>query len=103
MGPFADLATGNPDGGFGGGGLPPFTSGPANALVASRMPAPEAAGNAGSPAIQMPLRNAIVHAAQLADTPEKWSGFISMLRANGIDPGGYEDFDEGRAKALALL
>jgi hypothetical protein len=47
------------------------------------------------------LTNAIAHAALLADTPEKWAATLAMLKRNGIDPAGYEDFEKGRAAAVA--
>ncbi len=47
------------------------------------------------------ITNAIAHAAMLSDTPEKWTATLDMLRRNGIDPSGYEDFKKGRALAIA--
>ncbi len=47
------------------------------------------------------IANAIAHAAMLSDTPEKWAATLDMLRRNGIDPSGYDDFKKGRALAMA--
>jgi hypothetical protein len=47
------------------------------------------------------LANAIGHAAALSDTPEKWDATISMLKQNGVDPSGFEDFKKGRLAAMA--
>jgi hypothetical protein len=60
---------------------PPGVSGPGAALIA----------------------NAIGHAAMLSDTPEKWEATLEMLKRNGVDPSGYEDFDKGRALAMAAV
>jgi hypothetical protein len=37
----------------------------------------------------------------LADTPEKWASTIAMLKRNGVDPEGFEDFEKGRPAAMA--
>jgi hypothetical protein len=47
------------------------------------------------------LANAIGHAASLSDTPEKWEATIAMLKQNGVDPSGFEDFKKGRPAAMA--
>jgi hypothetical protein len=39
----------------------------------------------------------------LSDTPEKWEATLEMLKRNGVDPSGYEDFDKGRALAMAAV
>jgi hypothetical protein len=74
-------------------------SGPVrNALFQGAASLPQA------PAPSLPsslLANAIAHAAVLADTPEKWEATLAMLKRNGIDPAGYEDFEKGRAAAIA--
>ena len=54
------------------------------------------------PAVQAQLlRSAIGHAAVLSDTPEKWAATIALLKQHGVDPAGYDDFDEGRPLAIA--
>jgi hypothetical protein len=71
-----------------------------NALLAgleqSAQPAPRP-----SIALSGLLANAIGHAALLSDTPEKWESTIAMLKQNGVDPHGFEDFEKGRPAALA--
>jgi hypothetical protein len=47
------------------------------------------------------LKNVIGHAAVLSDTPGKWAGTIALLKQNGVDPAGYEDFNKGRPLAIA--
>lgn len=47
------------------------------------------------------LRSAIGHAAVLSDTPEKWAATIALLKQHGVDPSGFDDFDEGRPLAIA--
>jgi hypothetical protein len=47
------------------------------------------------------LANTIGHAAVLSDTPDKWEQTVAMLRKTGINPEGYEDFQKGRAAAMA--
>ncbi|MGO9171973.1 MAG: hypothetical protein ACLP7P_08425 [Rhodomicrobium sp.] len=42
----------------------------------------------------------ISHAALLSDTPDKWASTIAVLRQNGVDPRGYEDFEKGRPAAM---
>ncbi|MFZ1109479.1 MAG: hypothetical protein WAN43_14200 [Rhodomicrobium sp.] len=55
-----------------------------------------------SPAVHAQLlRSAIGHAAVLSDTPEKWASTIALLKQHGVDPAGYDDFDEGRPLAIA--
>ncbi|MGA7323656.1 MAG: hypothetical protein WBX25_04045 [Rhodomicrobium sp.] len=75
---------------------------PRNALIASAAqiaPAPQAAAN-GRPSLPALLATTIGHAAVLSDTPEKWAGTIAMLRQNGVNPAGYEDFEKGRTTAI---
>ncbi len=76
---------------------------PRNALITTvpqtaplYQPAPRAPSNL--PAL---LASTIGHAAMLSDTPAKWASTIAMLRQNGVDPHGYEDFDKGRSAAMA--
>ncbi len=47
------------------------------------------------------LASTIGHAALLSDTPSKWASTLAMLRQNGVDPQGFEDFDKGRPAAIA--
>jgi hypothetical protein len=55
-----------------------------------------------SPAAQAQLlRGAIGHAAVLSDTPEKWAATVALLKQHGVDPAGYDDFEKGRALAIA--
>lgn len=42
----------------------------------------------------------IAWAARLSDTPAKWDATLEVLRGLGIDPEGYEDFDNGRHLAI---
>jgi hypothetical protein len=74
-----------------------------NALIAS--PAGPASPSAAptKPTLAAVLAGAIGHAAVLSDTPEKWARTIDMLKQNGIDPEGYEDFEKGRAAAIAAV
>jgi hypothetical protein len=37
----------------------------------------------------------------LSDTPEKWAATIALLKQHGVDPSGFDDFDEGRPLAIA--
>ncbi len=76
---------------------------PRNALIATvpqaaplYQPAPRAPSNL--PAL---LASTIGHAAMLSDTPAKWASTVAMLRQNGVDPLGYEDFNKGRPAAMA--
>ncbi len=76
---------------------------PRNALIASvpqSAPSYQAPSRApsNSPAL---LASTIGHAAMLSDTPAKWASTIAMLRQNGVDPHGFEDFDKGRPAAMA--
>ena len=50
---------------------------------------------------RMVLRNLISHSALLSDTPEKWDATLAVMRNSGIDPSGFEDFEKGRARAMA--
>ncbi|MGO9485895.1 MAG: hypothetical protein ACLPX9_15125 [Rhodomicrobium sp.] len=71
-----------------------------NALIAgvpqSARPAPRMPANV--PGL---LASTIGHAALLSDTPSKWASTIDMLKQNGVDPQGYEDFEKGRPAAMA--
>lgn len=73
---------------------------PRNALLAS---APQAAQQPSQPSVNLQglLANAIGHAALLSDTPERWESTIAMLKQNGVDPHGFEDFEKGRTAAMA--
>jgi hypothetical protein len=64
--------------------------------VAPIQPQPRASSNV--PAL---LASTIGHAAMLSDTPAKWASTIAMLRQNGVDPHGFEDFEKGRPAAIA--
>ncbi len=76
---------------------------PRNALIA---PAPLTAP-LSQPASRKPanfsglLAGTIGHAAVLSDTPAKWASTIAMLKQNGVDPQGFEDFEKGRPAAIA--
>ena len=69
---------------------------PRNALLAA---APQAAQPASRAHANLPglLASAIGHAAVLSDTPAKWESTIAMLKQNGVDPNGFEDFEKGPA------
>jgi len=76
---------------------------PRNALMATvpqaaplYQPAPRTPSNL--PAL---LASTIGHAAMLSDTPAKWASTVAMLRQNGVDPHGFEDFGKGRPAAMA--
>ena len=73
---------------------------PRNALLAA---APQPAQPASRVHAHLPglLASAIGHAAVLSDTPAKWESTIAMLKQNGVDPKGYEDFEKGRPAAIA--
>jgi hypothetical protein len=71
---------------------------PRNALLAA---APQAARPASRAHLPGLLASAIGHAAVLSDTPAKWESTIAMLKQNGVDPKGYEDFEKGRPAAIA--
>lgn len=73
-----------------------------NALVAPTLAAAPRRENRSHSAPPAALLARVVgHAAVLSDTPEKWASTIAMLRQHGIDPEGYEDFEKGRASAIA--
>ncbi|MGC2629696.1 MAG: hypothetical protein WA265_07030 [Rhodomicrobium sp.] len=74
---------------------------PRNALIAT---VPQGAPlNQPAPPSNLPalLASTIGHAALLSDTPAKWASTVAMLKQNGVDPHGYEDFDKGRPAAMA--
>lgn len=74
---------------------------PRNALIVVQpAPAQPNAPNA-RPNPAALLASTIGHAAMLSDTPEKWAGTIAMLKKNGVDTQGYEDFQKGRPAAIA--
>jgi hypothetical protein len=73
-----------------------------NALLGTYGQPPSAPQSpARSPSLPGLLANTIGHAAVLSDTPAKWASTIAMLRRNGVDPSGYEDFEKGRPAAMA--
>ncbi len=76
---------------------------PRNALIATvPQPAPFYQPGTRAPSnVPVLLASTIGHAALLSDTPAKWATTIAMLRQNGVDPHGYEDFDKGRPAAMA--
>jgi hypothetical protein len=74
---------------------------PRNALIAVQpAPPPRSVPNA-QPGPAAALASTIGHAAVLSDTPEKWAATMAILKKNGIDPEGYEDFHKGRPAAIA--
>jgi len=110
--PYVNIFAGGPDGSLGKTLANDYRNGLStqNAVAAPVRNAllPAALADNAQPPIQSApdlsrviLSNAIGHAALLSDTPEKWDATLAMLRANGIDPKGYEDFDKGRALAIA--
>jgi hypothetical protein len=76
-----------------------FSMPPRNALLAG---APQNTQPEPRPSIDLSslLANAIGHAAMLSDTPGKWESTIAMLKQNGVDPHGFEDFEKGRLAAM---
>ncbi len=75
---------------------------PRNALMAPGTPPAKSTQSAARTAPRAALlANTIGHAAVLSDTPEKWASTIAMLRQNGVDPEGYEDFENGRPAAIS--
>lgn len=38
--------------------------------------------------------------AVLSDIPEKWAETLELLKQNGVDPEGFEDFETGRELAI---
>ncbi|MGO8955328.1 MAG: hypothetical protein ACLPWS_06740 [Rhodomicrobium sp.] len=76
---------------------------PRNALIVTvPQPAPAYRQPPNAPSnLPVLLANTIGHAALLSDTPAKWASTIGMLRQNGVDPDGYEDFEKGRQAAMA--
>jgi hypothetical protein len=77
-------------------------TGPRNALIgASGQPALAPPPGERAPNLPSLLASTIGHAAVLSDTPAKWASTIAMLKQNGVDPAGYEDFEKGRSAAMA--
>jgi hypothetical protein len=74
---------------------------PRNALLQGALPSRHAPSPRAPNLAAAIIANAIAHAAMLSDTPEKWAATLDMLRRNGIDPSGYDDFKKGRALAMA--
>jgi hypothetical protein len=85
--------------------MTPYSNAPAasprNALIIMQPAQAQPATPSAPPRAAVLLANAIGHAAVLSDTPEKWAGTIAMLRKNGIDTQGYEDFQKGRPAAIS--
>lgn len=77
-----------------------FSVPPRNALLGA---APQPAQPASRTPANLPglLASTIGHAAFLSDTPAKWDSTIAMLKQNGVDPQGFEDFENGRLAAMA--
>ncbi len=71
-----------------------------NALIAGVPQSPRPAPRT-PPNVSGLLASTIGHAALLSDTPSKWASTIDMLKQNGVDPQGYEDFEKGRPAAMA--
>ena len=42
----------------------------------------------------------IAWVARLSDTPARWAATLEVLRGLGIDPEGYESFENGRHLAI---
>ena len=42
----------------------------------------------------------IARAAVLSDTPGKWAETLLVFKRLGVDPAGYEDFDNGRKAVI---
>jgi hypothetical protein len=77
---------------------------PRNALLAgarNQSPARHAPTRLSAAIQAQLLRSAIGHAAVLSDTPDKWAATIALLKQHGVDPAGYDDFDNGRTLAIA--
>lgn len=74
---------------------------PRNALLGRHFAAH--AGRRGlTPASQSQLLRVMIgRAAALSDTPEKWAETVELLKRHGVDPVGFEDFEEGRPAAIA--
>ncbi len=73
---------------------------PRNALLIGAPP-PVPSPQPGPAHLPTLLASTIGHAALLSDTPGKWASTIAMLKKNGVDPKGYEDFEKGRPAAMA--
>jgi hypothetical protein len=74
---------------------------PQNALLLPAAPQNRAPATLPPTVQNQLLRSTIGHAAVLSDTPEKWAATIDLLKQHGVDPVGYEDFEEGRSAAIA--
>ena len=87
--------------------MPPVNAAPAiaprNALLAlAPQFVPPIPPQSRAPAnLEALLAGTIGHTAILSDTPAKWASTIAMLRQNGVDPHGFEDFEKGRPAAIA--
>jgi hypothetical protein len=71
-----------------------------NALIGAAPRPGQNPGAAAPASLSALLAGTIGHAAMLADTPEKWASTIAMLKRNGVDPEGFEDFEKGRPAAM---
>jgi hypothetical protein len=86
--------------------MPPLNAAPVNAprnalLALAPEPVQPSPPQARAPMnFQALLAGTIAHAAMLSDTPAKWASTIAMLRQNGVDPHGFEDFEKGRPAAM---
>lgn len=49
------------------------------------------------------LGEMIARAAELSDSPEKWAKTLVIIRRNGVDPAGYEDFENGRLAIISAV
>ena len=74
---------------------------PRNALLGRRYTAHTGRGRLAHASQSELLRVMIGRAAILSDTPEKWAETVELLRRHGVDPVGFEDFEEGRPAAIA--
>jgi hypothetical protein len=73
---------------------------PRNALLGAA-PAPAQPSARAQVNLSGLLASTIGHAALLSDTPAKWDSTVAMLKQNGVDPHGFEDFEKGRPAAMA--
>lgn len=106
MAPYVDIFSGGPNGSLGKTIADAYQASqnrmaPQNALLQGAGTTPAVGkGASSSDMTRTLLRSAISHAALLSDTPEKWAATVAMLKQNGIDPVGYEDFEKGRPRAM---
>ena len=74
---------------------------PRNALLGRHYAAHAGRGSLAPASQSQLLRVMIGRAAVLSDTPEKWAETVELLKRHGVDPVGFEDFEEGRPAAIA--